>query len=123
MVYYCSAVYNPLRLGINALIAETYEEIATHAKTPEEKQKAYEDAVVFFQAELALSPVTPLSIRMTGDEANNANVHWSLAHIYDDLGKPEDAKKEYDLFLKASKWHSNPYPWRIEIAKKKLEAK
>lgn len=112
---------DPLRLGVNALIAETYEEIAKHATSEEEEHEDLEKAIEYFKKELALAPVTELSIKVTGDEANNANVHWSLAHIYEELGDEEDALKEFDLFLKASKWHSNPYPWRIELAKKKLE--
>lgn len=111
---------DPLRLGINGLIGETYEEIAAHAPSPAGKRAALEQAVVAFRAELALSPVTELSVRVTGDEANNANVHWALAHVHEELGDKPSALKEYDLFLKASKWHSNPYPWRIELAKKKV---
>ena len=116
---------DPLRLGVNALIAETWEIIAAKALADGDvpaEEAALEEAVKAFQAELALSPVTALSVRVSGDEANNPHIHWALAHVYDELRKPADALKEYDLFLKASKWHSDPYPWRIEIAKKKLAA-
>ncbi len=113
---------DPLRLGVNALIGETYEEMAGHAATPEEEHADLEHAVEAFKAELALAPVTPLSVRVTGDEANNPNIHWELAHVYEELGQRADAAKEYDLYLKATKWHSDTYPWRIELAKKKLAA-
>ncbi len=62
---------DPLRLGVNSLIGETYEQ----AGSLQEAAKAY-------RAELALSPVTDLSRRLTGDEANNAHVHWALAGVY-----------------------------------------
>ena len=38
-----------------------------------------------YQAEIALSPVTALKPKLTGDEANNAHVHWALADLYNKL--------------------------------------
>jgi len=29
--------------------------------------------------------------------------------------------KELDLYLKATKYHSDTYPWRIKLAQKKME--
>ena len=54
-------------------------------------------AVEAFKAELSLSPVTPQSVQMTGDEANNADVHWQLADVYEKLGQNANAKSEFDL--------------------------
>ena len=81
----------------------------------------YQQAITEWKAELALSPVTPLQVQVTGDEANNAHVHWSMAEIYEKLGQPPDQMKELDLYLKATKWHSDTYPWRIKLAQKKME--
>ena len=111
---------DPLRLGVNAQIGETYEEVAKSAASEDDKKAALTMAVSAYDAELALSPVTALSIKVTGDEANNSNVHWSLAHVYEDLGDEENAMSEFDLYLKATKWHSDQYPWRIDLAKKKI---
>lgn len=114
---------DPLRLGVNAQIGETLEEMAADpAASPGDATASLLAAVDAYKAELALSPVTPLSVQLTGDEANNSNVHWSLAHVYEELGDNAGAASEYDLYLKAAKWHSDPYPWRIELAKKKLAA-
>ena len=111
---------DPRRLGVHAMIAETYEEEAASASSEEDKHADLMEAVAAFKAELALSPVTELSIKLTGDEANNSNVHWSLAHVYEELGDEEEAMSEIDLYLKATKWHSDQYPWRIELARKKI---
>jgi tetratricopeptide (TPR) repeat protein len=112
---------DPLRLEINALIGEAYIEEAEHTTDAAEKTHFYELAIEAFKAELALSPVTPLSIQLTGDEANNALVHWHLAEVYEKLHRDAEAAAEFDLYLKATKWHSDQYPWRIEIAKHKIE--
>jgi len=112
---------DPLRLEINLLIGETYVAEAEHATTEAQREQAFEHAIEAFEAELALSPVTPQTIALTGDEANNAHVHWELAEIYDHLGRTGDEMKELDAYLKATKWHSDVYPWRITVAKKKLE--
>ena len=110
---------DPLRLGVNALIGETYRVVAA-AATGDAQIAALQQAVAAFKAELALSPVTDLGTRLTGDQANNAHVHWSLAEIYDQLGRTPDANAELNLYLKATKWHSDTYPWRIDLANKRL---
>jgi tetratricopeptide (TPR) repeat protein len=112
---------DPLRLGVNSLIGETYVSMAEHATTEADKDVALENAVTAFKAELALSPVTPISIQVTGDQANNAHVHWELAEIYEELGQTANAAGELDQYLKATQWHSDTYPWRIQLAEKRLE--
>jgi tetratricopeptide (TPR) repeat protein len=111
---------DPLRLAVNAMIAETYAVMADGAGDPNEKRQFVQNALSVYQAELALSPVTPLSIKLTGDEANNAHVHWQLAALYEKAGQSGDAASELDLYLKATKWHSDTYPWRIDLARKKI---
>lgn len=101
---------DPLRLEVNQLIGETWM-----------LQGEYEKAVAAFQAELALSPVTAQSIALTGDEANNAHTHWALADAYEKLGRNDDAANELQDYLKATKWHSDIYPWRIALASKRIE--
>lgn len=101
---------DPLRLGVNAMIGETYARLGDP-----------DSAVAAYKAELALSPVTELSKKLTGDEANNAHVHWALAGLYEELGEPASAAGELDLYLKATKWHSDTYPWRIDLARKRIE--
>jgi len=112
---------DPLRLEINALIGEAYVVEGDHAKEEATKRQFYEKAVEAFKAELALSPVTTQAVQLTGDEANNAQVHWELAEVYEKLEKKAEAKSELDLYLKATKWHSDTYPWRIALAEKKIE--
>jgi tetratricopeptide (TPR) repeat protein len=112
---------DPLRLEVNALIGEVYVGEAEHATTDQDREAAYENAIKAFKAELDLSPVTAQTIALTGDEANNAHVHWELAEIYEHLGRSSDELSELDLYLKATKWHSDVYPWRIDVAKKKIE--
>jgi len=101
---------DPLRLGVNALMGETYARMGDP-----------ESAVAAYKAELALSPVTVLSNQLNGDEANNAHVHWALAGLYEKLGDSAAAAGELDLYLKATKWHSDTYPWRIDLARKRIE--
>jgi hypothetical protein len=81
---------------------------------------ALQQSVAAYQAELALSPVTPQSIALTGDLANNAHVHWSLAHVYEQLGDLPDQASELNLYLQATQWHSDTYAWRIQLAKTRL---
>jgi tetratricopeptide (TPR) repeat protein len=113
---------DPLRLDVSALLAEVYVIEAENAATPDAKQAAYANAIATYNAELLLSPVTPDYTVLTGDEANNAHVHWGLAAVYEKLNRPADAISELNLYLKASKWHSDTYPWRIPLAQKKIEA-
>ena len=112
---------DPLRLGVNALIGETYASMAESAAGDAAKTDLREKAVAAYQGELALSPVTELLKKLTGDEANNAHVHWSLADLYEKMGRASDAMSELDLYLKATKWHSDTYPWRIELARRRME--
>jgi hypothetical protein len=76
--------------------------------------------VTAYQAELALSPVTPLSISVNGDLANNAHVHWALSEVYGQLGDTTNVANELSLYLKATQWHSDTYAWRIQLAKSRL---
>lgn len=112
---------DPLRLGVNAMMGETYVKIARQASDDNARSAAYNQAIAAYQAELALSPVTPLSISLTGDLANNAHVHWALAEIYRTLGSDSDQARELDLYLKATKQHSDTYAWRIQLAQKRLQ--
>ena len=109
---------DPLRLEVNLLIGEAYEVIAEAANDPAEKRVAYEAAIKAFQAELALTPVGDPSI--TPDTAHNAKVHWLLGDVYEKLGEPNDAVKEFELYLAATRWHSDVLPWRIPLAKKRV---
>ena len=113
-------VIDPLRLGVNALIGETYSQMAKNATDDATKTADLKLAVTAYQAELALSPVTPLSVQLTGDQANNAHVHWELAEVYEELGQDADVARELDLYLKATQWHSDTYAWRIQLAKQRL---
>jgi tetratricopeptide (TPR) repeat protein len=111
---------DPLRLEVNRLMGETLVLMAAQAADDDSRQAALVQAVAAYQAELDLSPVTSLSVKLTADEANNAHVHWALAQIYDQLGRKVEEARELDLYLKATKWHSDTYVWRIELAKRRL---
>lgn len=111
---------DPLRLGVNAAIGETYVMMAQSATDPTQVPNLYQNAIAAFQAELALSPVTALQTQLTTDTANNAHVHWELAEIYRTLNDPTDEASELNLYLQATKWHSDTYPWRITLAQKRL---
>jgi tetratricopeptide (TPR) repeat protein len=111
---------DPMRLGVNALIGEVYTTMAKEATDQTERHDLYDKAINAYKAELALSPVTPLYTQLTGDEANNAHVHWSMAEIYRSLGDNTDAIAELQSYLKATKWHSDTYPWRIQLAQKRI---
>lgn len=111
---------DPLRLDTYALIGEAYKIKAEEATDPLEKQTAFQNAILAFQAELALSPVTATFIAQTGDQANNAHVHWELAEIYEALGLPANQKTELQAYVLATRWHSDTYPWRIALAQAKI---
>jgi tetratricopeptide (TPR) repeat protein len=111
---------DPQRLETNSLMGEAYTAAAGRASTGSERRRLFSQAIAAYQAELDLSPVTPQTIALTGDEANNAHAHWALAAIYEKLGDSASAIAEYELYLKATKWHSDVYPWRIPIAQKKI---
>jgi tetratricopeptide (TPR) repeat protein len=111
-----------LRLGVNAFIGEAYEIKAKKALDETSKEAFLEQSIEAFDAELALSPVTAEFIALTGDKANNAHVHWSLAEIYGELGKKEKQAEELQAYLDATQWHSDTHAWRIPLAKKRLAA-
>ena len=111
---------DPLRLGVNAMIGDAYQLIAKATSDPVAQAAVLQQAVEAYQAELALSPVTPQSIALTGDLANNAHVHWSLAQIYQQLGDLPAQASELNLYLEATQWHSDTYAWRIQLARNRL---
>jgi tetratricopeptide (TPR) repeat protein len=111
---------DPLRLGVNAAIAAIYVTLAGQATDQTQVPGLYQQAITAFTAELALSPVTPLQTQLTTDTANNAHVHWELAQIYKTLNQPSDEMNELNLYLQATKWHSDTYPWRIQLAQKRI---
>jgi len=111
---------DPLRLGVNAAIGGVYVAMAQTATDPTQAPGLYQSAITAYQAELALSPVTPLETQLTTDTANNAHVHWALAQIYKALNQPSQEARELDLYLQATMWHSDTYPWRITLAQKRL---
>ncbi len=112
---------DPQRLGVNALIAETYVIEAKETNDPQAKQQAYANAVAAYKAELELSPVTPQSIALTGDQANNSKVHWELAEVYEAMGQNDLAVDELRSYLLATQWHSDVYPWRIALAERLIQ--
>jgi tetratricopeptide (TPR) repeat protein len=112
---------DPLRLGVNALIGDTYALEAEQSTDPTQQQTDYQNAIQAYQAELALSPVTPKETALTDDQANDAHVHWKLAGIYETLGQNSNAVSEYNQYLLATQWHSDVYPWRIPLAKAKIQ--
>jgi tetratricopeptide (TPR) repeat protein len=112
---------DPLRLGVNQMIGETYVEEAKSAKSQSDATVAYQNAISAFRAEIALSPVDAQYTALTGDTANNAHVHWALAEVYDALGQHGNEIGELQLYLQASQWHSDVYPWRIPLAQKKIQ--
>jgi len=112
---------DPQRLGVNTLIAETYVIEAQQSTDPTTQQQAYVNAVSAFQAELALSPLTPQSTSLTKDTANNSKVHWELAQVYQATGQNSLAVSELQSYLQATQWHSDVYPWRIALAKSQIQ--
>ena len=114
---------DPLRLGVNALIGDTNRILADEAANVGDRAAetlALQAAVTSYKAELALSPVTPLMTQLTGDQANNAHAHWSLSQVYTQLGDSPSAAAELNLYLQATQNHSDTYPWRINLANKRL---
>jgi tetratricopeptide (TPR) repeat protein len=113
---------DPLRLGVHEAMAETYIGMAETETDPANTTADYDQAIAQYQAELDLSPVTDFTIGLTGDLANNAHVHWGLAQIYRTLGNSSQEASELDLYLKATLWHSDTYPWRLTLAQARLAA-
>lgn len=113
---------DPQRLGVNTLIAETYVIEAQQSTDPTAQLNAYNNAISAYQAELALSTVTPQSTSLTADTANNSKVHWELAQVYQATGQNSLAVTELQSYLQATKWHSDIYPWRIALAQCQIQA-
>jgi tetratricopeptide (TPR) repeat protein len=113
---------DPQRLGVNTLIAETYVIKAGQSADPAVQQQDYANAISAYQAELALSPVTAQTTALTADTANNSKVHWELAQVYETTGQDSLAVSELQQYLAATQWHSDVYPWRIALAKSKIQA-
>jgi tetratricopeptide (TPR) repeat protein len=113
---------DPLRLGVHAAMGATYAGMALTETVPANATADYNQAIAQYQAELALSPVTELTTALTADLANNAHVHWALAAIYQTLGNSTQEASELNLYLEATQWHSDTYPWRITLAKARLTA-
>jgi tetratricopeptide (TPR) repeat protein len=112
---------DPLRLGVNAMIGQAYTNIAAAATVPADQTTAYNNAIAAYKAELALSPVTPTTIALTSDLANNAHVHWALAEIYRTTGQMSAEASELNLYLQATQWHSDTYAWHIQLANARLK--
>lgn len=109
-----------LRLGVNAFIGEAWQIEAAKATDEPSKELFLQNAIEAYTAEMALSPVTPGYTALTGDKANNAHVHWSLAGIYAQLGDKTRQAAELQAYLDATQWHSDTYAWRIQLAKTRL---
>ena len=109
---------DPLRLNVNAMIGQINAAMAQTATDPTQANSFYGQAITAYQAELALSPVNE---RLTRDEANNAHVHWALAEIYRLISDAPHVTAELRLYLDATRWHSDTYPWRITLAQKRLK--
>lgn len=112
---------DPLHLGVNAAIGETYALMASQASSSTQAAGLYQQAIAAYKAEIAISPVTPLQTQLTTDTANNAHVHWALAQIYQTLNQPANEMAELSLYLQATQWHSDTYPWRIQLAQKMMQ--
>jgi len=112
---------DPHRLEVNSMMGEAYRIAAELAQSDDARRGYHAQAIAAYKAELDLSPVTAQTTALTGDEANNAHSHWALGGIYEKLGDTQSAISEYELYLKATKWHSDVYPWRIPLAQKKIE--
>ncbi len=117
---------DPQKLGANTLIAETYVIEAQQTTDPVAQQQAYASAVTAYQAELALSPV---NTALTADAANNSKVHWELAQVCQAAQGAQacqtagtSAMNELQLYVAATKWHSDVYPWRIALANSQIQA-
>ena len=67
---------------MNAYIGDVYVQLAGSAADQLSKIAFLDQAIAAYKAELLLCPVTPATIALTGDKANNEHVHWSLSEIY-----------------------------------------
>jgi tetratricopeptide (TPR) repeat protein len=116
------AKIDPLKLGVHEAMAQTYAGMANTETVAANATADYNNAIAEYQAELALSPVTAFTTNLTADLANNAHVHWALAAIYQTLGNSTQEANELNLYLEATEWHSDTYPWRIALATARLTA-
>lgn len=116
------AKIDPLKLGVHEAMAQTYAAMAPTETVAANTTADYNSAIAEYQAELALSPVTTFTTNLTADLANNAHVHWALAAIYQTLGNSTQEASELNLYLQATQWHSDTYPWRIALATARLTA-
>ena len=111
---------DPLRLDVRFLIAEAYEFLAEETADKQEQTELYLKAIEELRGELALTP--PVNDpKLSPDEANNAHTHWLLAEIYEKLEKYDEATEAFENYLKATRWHSDVLPWRLQLAEKKIE--
>jgi hypothetical protein len=111
---------DPLRLGVNAFIGEAYENEAAAAADPASQTAFLKSAIAAYNAELALSPVTPAYTALTADTANNAHVHWALEEIYREMEDTTNQTLQLQAYLAATQWHSDTYAWHIQLAKARL---
>ena len=111
---------DPLRLEVHFLIAEAFEFLAEETADKQEQTELYLKAIEELRAELALTP--PVSDpKLSPDEANNAHTHWLLAEIHEKLDNYNEAIEAFENYLKATRWHSDVLPWRIQLSQKKIE--
>lgn len=111
---------DPLRLDVRFLIAEAYEFLAEETADKQEQTELYLKAIEELRGELALTP--PVNDpKLSPDEANNAHTHWLLAEIHEKLDKYDEAIEAFENYLKATRWHSDVLPWRLQLAEKKIE--
>ena len=111
---------DPLRLDVRFLIAEAYEFLAEETADKQEQTELYLKAIEELRGELALTP--PVNDpKLSPDEANNAHTHWLLAEIHEKLEKYDEAIEAFENYLKATRWHSDVLPWRLQLAEKKIE--
>ncbi len=101
------------------MIAETYVIEAQQATDPPTQQQAYANAITAYQAELALSPVTPQSTALTARHKRTIRkCTGSWRRSTQATGQNSLAKNELQSYLQATQWHSDVYPWRIALARK-----
>ena len=111
---------DPLRLDVHFLIAEAFEFLAEETADKQERTELYLKANEELRAELALTP--PVNDpKLSPDEANNAHTHWLLAEIHEKLDEYDEAIEAFENYLKATRWHSDVFPWRVQLAEKKIE--
>ena len=111
---------DPLRLEVHFLIAEAFEFLAEETADEQEQTELYWKAIEELGAELVLTPPVD-DPGLSPDQANNAHTHWLLAEIYEKLDEYNEAIEALENYLRATRWHSDVLPWRIQLARKKIE--